>query len=120
MKDIHLGVVESKFANIVWENAPLSTRKLIDLCADALNWKRTTTYTVLKKLCLKGIFKMENSMVTVLITKEQFQTIQSESFVEETFGGSLPAFLAAFTAHKTPTQEERAQIRQMLDAFEEA
>lgn len=119
MHDVRLGVVEARFADIIWQQAPMTTRELVDVCARELNWKRTTTYTVLKKLCERGIFKTEDSTVTVLITKEQFRTLQSEQFVTETFDGSLPAFLAAFTARKTPSQKELAQIRQMLDAFED-
>ena len=97
MQDTRLGAVEARFADIVWGNAPLTTRQLVELCAKELNWKRTTTYTVLKKLCDRGIFTVENSTVTSLISKAQFHTIQSEQFVEETFAGSLPAFFAAQT-----------------------
>lgn len=119
MNDIRLGVVEARFAEIVWQNAPLSTKELIVLCQQQLNWKRTTTYTVLKKLCERGILSMEDSTVTVRIDREEFYAIQSQQFVEETFSGSLPAFLAAFGSRKKPSKEELAQIRSLLDAFEE-
>lgn len=119
MADIRLAMVEARFADIVWENAPLSTKELITLCADALNWKRTTTYTVLKKLCERGIFKTENSTVTVLITKEEFYAIQSEQFVDSTFCGSLPAFIAAFTARKKPSAKDLEEIKRMIRDFEE-
>lgn len=119
MAQIRLAMVEARFADIVWENAPLSTKELITLCAEALNWKRTTTYTVLKKLCERGIFKMEDSMVTVLIDKEEFRSRQSENFVQDNFSGSLPAFLAAFSARKKLSQEEIKQVREMLDSYEE-
>lgn len=119
MADIRLGFVEAKFADIVWQNAPLTTKELIVLCADALNWKRTTTYTVLKKLCERGILKMEDSIVTVLIDKEEFHARQSENFVEQNFQGSLPAFLAAFTTRKSLSKEEVEQIRKMIDSFGE-
>ena len=120
MTDIKLGIVEAHFADIVWENAPLSTKELVALCAKApLNWKRTTTYTVLKKLCLRGIFAMEDSTVTVLITKDRFRSLQSGQFVEENFSGSLPAFIAAFTSGKKLTPDELDEIRQLLDTYED-
>ena len=106
--DVRLGVVEAKFADIVWENAPLTTRQLVNICAEEpLN-------------CERGIFKMENSLVSVVMTKDEFRSIQSEHFVSDTFGGSLPAFIAAFTARKTPTEKELAEIRGRLDALQEA
>lgn len=120
MGDMRLGMVEAHFADIVWQNAPLSTKELVALCAlPPLNWKRTTTYTVLKKLCLRGIFAMEDSTVTVKITKEQFRTIQSSQFVEENFSGSLPAFIAAFASGRTLQPDELAQIRKLLDSYGE-
>ena len=119
MEDFKLGVVESRFADIVWENAPLSTRELIKLCDKALNWKRTTTYTVLKKLCERGLFRMENSTVYTEVSRAEFFAMQSEKFVEDTFAGSLPAFLAAFTARKTLTEEEIRQIRALIDNCQE-
>lgn len=117
MTEMRLGMVESRFADIVWQNAPLSTKKLVELCKTDLDWARTTTYTVLKKLCDRGIFKTENSTVTVLITKDEFHAIQSEQFVDNTFKGSLPAFIAAFASRKNLTQEEIQQIEEMLKIF---
>ena len=119
MEDFKLGVVEARFADIVWENAPLSTRELIKLCDKALNWKRTTTYTVLKKLCERGLFRMENSTVYTEVSRAEFVAMQSEKFVENTFEGSLPAFIAAFTTRKVPNAAEIAEIRRMIDRFEE-
>lgn len=119
MSEMRLGMVESHFADIVWEHAPLSTRELTRICEEELNWKRTTTYTVLKKLCDRGIFHMENSCVTVLISKEEFSAIQSQQFVEENFHGSLPAFIAAFTARRAPTEKELKQIKEMIEHYEE-
>lgn len=112
-------MVEARFADIVWENEPLTTKELVDFCERKLNWKRTTTYTVLKKLCERGIFKTENSVVTSLISKNEFYAIQSENFVDETFAGSLPAFIAAFSSRKKPTAKELEEIKKMLDSFEE-
>ena len=91
VEEIKLGMVESKFADIVWQNEPLSTKELVILCEQKLNWKRTTTYTVLKKLCDRRIFKTENSIITSLISKEEFYSIQSEKFVEDTFEDLYPA-----------------------------
>ena len=119
MNEIKLGMVEARFADIVWENEPLTTKELVAVCEKELNWKRTTTYTVLKKLCERGIFKTENSIVTSLISKNEFCAIQSEKFVDETFAGSLPAFIAAFSSRKKPTAKELEEIKKMIDSFEE-
>lgn len=119
MIKLTLGAVEAHFADIVWEHAPLTTSELIDICAKELNWKRTTTYTVLKKLCDGEIFKMENSLVVALLPKAEYQALQSEDFVEKTFEGSLPAFIAAFTSRKTLSPEELTQIKEMIRDFEE-
>ncbi len=119
MENAKLGAVEARFADIIWQNEPLTTRELVKLCEKELNWKRTTTYTVLKKLCERGIFLTENSTVTALISREEFYAIQSEKFVEDTFGGSLPAFLAAFTARKALTDEEVNELRRMVKEYEE-
>lgn len=118
MSEIRLGLVEARFADIIWENAPMTTRELVALCDEKLNWRRTTTYTVLKKLCDRGLFRTENSTVTVLIEKDSFNAMQSEKFVEETFSGSLPAFVAAFTSRKRPTKKELSEIKKLLDSFE--
>ena len=115
MKDMKLGVIETRFAEIIWNNAPLSTNQLIQLCAAELEWKRTTTYTVLKKLCDKGIFKTENSMVTALISKQEFEGMQSEQFVQETFQGSLPAFLTAFRTRKQLSNADIDELQKLID-----
>ncbi len=115
-----LGAVESRFADIVWAHAPLTTAELVKLCAAELNWKRTTTYTVLKKLGEHGLFRLENGTVTALISREDYYAAQSESFVDETFQGSLPAFIAAFTKKKSLSQKEIAEIRRMIDEWEGA
>ena len=113
-----LGLVERKFAELVWQNAPLSTKALVSLCEKELGWKRTTTYTVLKKLCGEGLFFTENSRVSVKITKEEFDAMQSEDFVKGNFGGSLPAFIAAFTSRQALTAEELDEIRRMIDRYQ--
>lgn len=119
MEFIKLGMVESRFAEIVWKNEPITTKELIVRCADELNWKRTTTYTVLKKLCEKGIFQTENSVVTSSISKDEFYAIQSEQFVDETFKGSLPAFIAAFSSRKSISSKEIEEIKRMIDLMGE-
>ena len=118
MEDMKLGLVESHFADIVWKNEPIHSRELAKICEKELNWKRTTTYTVLKKLCNRGIFQNQDGIVSSLISKDEFYAIQSEKFVEETFAGSFPAFFNAFSSRKKLTAEEVAQVRQMIDSFE--
>ena len=119
MIETKLGMVEARFADIVWENAPMTTKELVALCEKELNWKRTTTYTVLSKLCQRGIFAMADRQVTVLIPKEKFRAIQTEVFVQENFQGSLPAFIAAFTAQKSLSREEYDQLKALLDTYKE-
>ena len=114
MEDYRLGVVEGKFAQLIWDKEPLTSRELVELCARELDWKKSTTYTVLKRLCDKGIFRNEGGVVTSRISREAFAGAQSEKFVEETFGGSLPAFLAAFTWRKKLSEADLAEIREMI------
>ena len=117
MIDIKLGPIETRFAEIIWANEPLTTNQLTKLCSEALEWKRTTTYTVLKKLCDKGLFKTENSVVTSLISKAEFEGMQSEQFVEETFRGSLPAFLTAFGSRKKLSDTEIDELQKIIDSM---
>ena len=117
MSDFRMGMVEAKFADIIWANEPVTTRQLVTLCEEELNWKRTTTYTVLKRLCDRGIFVTDNSVVTSLISKDDFYAIQSENFVEDTFKGSLPAFLAAFTSRKSLSNDEVQEIQEMINKY---
>ena len=119
MIEYKLGVVESHFADIVWMHAPLTTAELVKLCEQELQWKRTTTYTVLKKLGEKGLFHLEDGVVTVLVSRDDYYAVQSEKFVEETFEGSLPAFIAAFTKRKNLSAKEVAEIRAMIDSYGE-
>jgi predicted transcriptional regulator len=115
MDERKLGAIESRFADLIWKNEPLSSGALVRLCEDELGWKKSTTYTVLKKLCQRGIFQNEGGEVSSLISREDFYAMQTERFVDETFAGSLPAFVAAFTARKTLTQQEIEEIRRMID-----
>lgn len=118
MAEIQLGVIESRFADMIWEHEPVTSSELVKLAAEAFTWKRTTTHTVLKRLCDKGLFENNNGTVTSLISRSQFYSLQSRKFVEDTFDGSLPAFIAAFTKNKALTPEEAAEIRKMIDSAE--
>ena len=109
---------EYRFACIVWEKEPVSVKELIALCNEQLEWKRTTTYTVLKRLCERGIMKNEDGIVNSLYTKEQIQYSESRQFLDKTFEGSLPGFLAAFLKGKNISEKELTELRQMLDNYE--
>ncbi len=119
MEEYKLGLVERRFADIIWSQEPLTSRELVQLCQKELEWKKSTTYTVLKKLCERGIFQNQEGTVTSLISASEYDAMQSEKFVEETFQGSLPAFLAAFTKRKNLSASDIAQIRAMIDGIEE-
>ena len=119
MQDLSLGVIEARFADIIWQNAPISSTELVRLAQEALGWKKSTTYTVLKRLCEKGIFENSNATVTPKLSREEFHSLQSQKFVADTFQGSLPAFLTAFTSGKRLTQEEVRQLRQLIAEHEE-
>ena len=119
MDDYRLGIVESRFADIIWNYEPLPSRELVALCQKELNWKKPTTYIVLRKLCERGIFQNVDGIVSSRISRRDFYAAQSEKFVKDTFDGSLPAFFAAFTSRKSITPEEIAELRRMIDSFEE-
>lgn len=119
MDDKKLGAVESRFADIIWTNEPLHSRELVKLCEAELSWKKPTTYTVLRRLCERGIFQNEGGLVTSVISREEFYAMQSERFVEENFSGNLPSFLAAFTRRRSLSKSEIDEIRRMIDTFEE-
>ena len=115
MSEYKLGVVESRFADIVWEHAPMTTTALIALAKNALEWKRTTTYTVLKRLCDRGLFALENGTVTALVSREEFYARQSREYVESAFDGSLPAFVAAFSRSRKLKPEEIEALQKLID-----
>ncbi|MBQ2755251.1 MAG: BlaI/MecI/CopY family transcriptional regulator [Oscillospiraceae bacterium] len=119
MSEMKLGMVESRFADIIWQNEPLSTHKLVELCEEKLKWKRTTTYTVLKRLSERGMFQNNGGVVTSIVSRNDFYSMQSEKFIDETFNGSLPAFLTAFTARKSLTEEEIAHLKRIVAEHEE-
>lgn len=114
MGDMKLGAIESQFADIIWHNEPIPSGELVKICAKELSWKKSTTYTVLRKLCERGIFQNVDGMVSSVISKEDFYAIQSEEFVQETFKGSLPAFLTAFTSRNKLSEQEIQELEQLI------
>ena len=117
MKSIELAAVQERFADIVWANEPISSGDLVKVCEKQLNWKKTTTYTVLRKLCDKGLLQNTDGIVTSLVSKEKFYSTKSRKIIEDSYAGSLPAFIAAFTSQKKLTKKEVDEIQKMKDAF---
>ena len=119
MSNFTLTPTETKFAELIWSNEPLTSAKLIELSADEMNWKKSTTFTVLKKLCEKGIFKNENSVVSSILDREQYYSAHSRRYVEDAFDGSLPKFLAAFTHESKLSESQLEELRQLIEAHKE-
>lgn len=119
MPELNLGTGEAKFADIIWKKEPISASALVKESEKELKWKKTTSYTVLKRLCEKGIFQNINGIVSSIISKKDFCSMKSEKFVDETFGGSLPAFVAAFTARKSLSAKEIKELRELIDSYGE-
>ena len=119
MEKYKLGEMEQKFADLIWENEPISSRRLTELCEKAFSWKRTTTYTMLKHLCEREIFQNDRGTVTSLMSKSEFGAAQGEQFLTETFDGSLPRFLAAFTRKKKLSEKEIKEIQKLIDDHRE-
>ena len=117
MATIQMGLVESRFADIIWQNEPVTAVELAKITAEELNWKKTTCYTVLKRLCEKGIFKNEGGTVTSVLSRSDFYSIQSADFVDDNFGGSVPDFLAAFASRKPLSSREIEAIRKIIDQY---
>ncbi len=118
MPEYRLGEVEMQFATLMWENEPIASGDLVKLCEKELNWKKSTTYTCLKRLCEKGIFQNKNGVVTSIFSKEAFVAKQSEQFVEDTFKGSLPGFVAAFCSRKKLSKAEIAELKKIIEENE--
>jgi len=116
MSDSRLGVVETKFAEIIWKNEPIGSRELAESCSRELNWKRPTTYNVLRKLCEKGIFQNIDGIVSSVLSRDEFFGMQGEEFLEEAFEGSLPAFIAAFTSRKKLSNQEIDELVQLINS----
>lgn len=119
MTQYKLGAVESGFAALIWDNEPLSSSQLVELCARELDWKKSTTYTVLRRLCQRGIFQNEGGTVTSRLSREEFDALRSQEFVDQTFDGSLPKFLTAFTSRKRLSGEEIDQLQRLIDQHRE-
>lgn len=119
MEKYKLGEKEQKFADIIWENEPVSSRTLTELCEKAFNWKRTTTYTMLKRLCKRHIFENNNGIVTALMSKSEFGAAQGEQFLDEAFNSSLPQFLTAFTRRKKLSRQDIEEIQQLINNHKE-
>ena len=117
VRDMEIGEVQERFANLVWDHEPIPSGQLVKLCEQELNWKKPTTYTVLRKLCEKGLFRNEDGLVSAVLTRGQVASRRSEQFVDNAFHGSLPAFVAAFTAQKGLSAQEAEEIQQMIDKF---
>ncbi|HHW30079.1 MAG TPA: BlaI/MecI/CopY family transcriptional regulator [Clostridiaceae bacterium] len=115
MKEYKLTESEEKFAELIWQNEPINSGDLVRLGEKEMNWKKSTTYTVLKKLCEKGIFQNKNAMVSSLVTKDEYYTRQSIRFVEDTFGGSLPKFLTAFISGRKLSKHQAEELKKLID-----
>lgn len=119
MDELRLGLVESRFADIIWAHAPLSSRELVSLAKEQLGWTKSTTYTVLRRLCERGLFRNEGGTVSVQLSREEFYHHRSERLLADGFAGSVPGFLAAFTKRRALSADEIAEIRKMIDEYEE-
>lgn len=119
MSTLRMGVAEARFADVIWENEPITSGQLAKIGATDFNWKKTTSHTVLKRLCERGLFINENGMVTSLISREEYYARHSEQYVEENFGGSLPAFLAAFVNGKKFSRKEIEELQKVIEQMKE-
>lgn len=117
MEELKLAEIESKFAELVWQNEPISSGELVQLCEKELNWKKSTTYTVLRRLCQRGILQNEDTRVTSKIKKKEYMAMCSEQFVEDTFDGSLPQFIASFMSRKKLSKKQIEQIQNLIDEY---
>ncbi len=119
MKEYKLAETEEKFAELIWKNEPIGSGDLVKLSEKEMNWKKSTTYTVLKKLCEKGIFQNEKTIVSSIITRDEYYAKQSIRFVEDTFGGSLPKFLTAFINGKKLSKHQAEELKKLIDVHKE-
>ncbi len=119
MKVIELGNIQERFANIIWEHEPVSSGELVKICEKELNWKKPTTYTMLHSLCERGLFKNEKTIVTSVISRDAFYAASFERILVNSYQGSLPSFLAAFTSQKKLSPEEAEEIRALIDSTQE-
>ena len=119
MENKRLCESDFRFMSVIWDNAPVSSMQLVELCEKELGWKKSTTFTMLRKMCEKGLAQNEQSQVTPLVTREQVQAAESTLFVEQTFAGSLPGFLVSFLGGKTVSDDELDELKRLIDAHKE-
>lgn len=119
MQKFNLTESEYRFVKIIWDNQPMASSQLVEKCADAFGWKKSTTYTTLKRLCEKQVLKNENSTVTALISRTDVEKYRSSHIVNEAFDGSLPKFIAAFMQDKKLSQQEAEALKAMIDNYKE-
>ncbi|MCD8132113.1 MAG: BlaI/MecI/CopY family transcriptional regulator [Lachnospiraceae bacterium] len=119
MEKYRLGEMEQKFAELIWEKEPIGSGELAKLAEAEFGWKRTTAYTMLKRLCVRELFANEGGTVRALVTREEFQAARGELFLEENFNGSLPMFLAAFSKRKKLSGDEVEELRKLIEEYEE-
>ena len=117
MSDLKMGTAEARFADVIWRNEPITSGQLAKIGWADFNWKKTTSHTVLNRLCERGLFKKENGVVTSLISRDEYYARHSEQYVEETFGGSLPAFLAAFGTRKKLSDKEIEELQKVIEGM---
>ena len=115
MEEYKLGIMEMRFAQLIWDNEPVSSGELVKRCEKEFEWKKSTTYTMLRRLCQRGIFQNEDGTVTALMSRQEFDALQSEKFVEEKFSGSLPRFLAAFTMHNKLSDRDIKELTRLIE-----
>ena len=115
MKEHQLGIMEAKFAELIWAHAPIASGELVKLCEKELDWKKSTTYTMLRRLCDRGLFQNSEGVVSPLLSQQEFQALQSEQFVQETFDGSLPSFLAAFATRAKLSEQEIEALQRLIN-----
>ena len=117
MGELSMGTIEARFADIIWQREPISSTELVKLASEAFGWKKSTTYTVLRRLCERGIFQNKDGIVSSVISKQEYYALQSEQFVEGTFAGSLPAFLTAFATRKKFSEEEITELENLIKSY---
>ena len=115
MEDHRLGAMETRFAELMWNNAPIPSGELVKLCEKELGWKKSTTYTMLRRLCERKLFQNVNGVVNAVISKQEFSALQSERFIQQTFDGSLPQFLAAFATRTKLSEQEIGELQRLID-----
>lgn len=115
MAEYKLGEVEMRFANLIWDNEPISSGELAKLCEKELDWKKSTTYTILRRVCDRELFQNERGTVTSLVSRKEFDAMRSKQFVDETFSGSLTKFLAAFTSRSKLSEQEIKELKEIIE-----